>query len=89
MNYYDELEPTPLGGEPGVGREVMNELKSLDQPIKTFYRVWWERGGYNHYDLLEEVPADGPPAPKGRKGTKGKPTRVDKIEIVWLAPDLL
>lgn len=45
--------------------------------IKTYYRVWWEYGGYQHFDTEQE-------ARTAEHEKKGKPARIDRIEIIYL-----
>jgi hypothetical protein len=53
----------------------------MSAPIKTWYRVWWEYGGYKCFDTLRE-------ARKAEHSLKGRPARIDRISIVWANEDL-
>lgn len=53
------------------------EVTPQPDPVKTYYRVWWEYGGYRHFDTLYE-------AENARHYRKGRPARIDKIQTIWM-----
>ena len=53
----------------------------MDEPVRIYFRVWWQQGGYKHYDTEQE-------AREAVHPRKGPAVRVDRIEIIHLDPEL-